>query len=93
MKNLQFYLEDIELEIDRDTTESCIVDSIIDIIYDDYRLLFNHFEKDISLLEDLIEIEIESEYMDNYHTSYYFHLYLQEELNVLFAEAYPELII
>jgi len=91
MKTLYSYLDGYEIEVGRHSSDYGVILSFIDILGDDFPLLYDSYNPDD--LEEEIEVELLSEYHDTYNSSYYFHFSLSTEIEDKFKELYPEKII
>jgi len=91
MRTLYDHLDVYEIEVERDSSDYGIILSFIDILGDDFPLLYDSYKPED--LEDEIEVELLSEYHDTYNSSYYMHFRISTELEDKFKELYPEKII
>ncbi len=91
MRKLVDFLE-CEDEIGRDTDEYDVARTLTDIIYDEFPILYYSYHNEDAIMENF-DIEMDSEYMDEYHSSYYYHLHISDKMEQLFIDHYPEKVI
>jgi hypothetical protein len=91
MKKLIDYLECTD-GLSKDTDEFDIARNLIDKIYEDFPLLYYSFHNEEAIGNNF-DIEMAYESMDEYHSSYYYHLDISNKLEELFAVHYPEKVI
>ncbi len=91
MRKLLDFLE-CEEDIDRETDEDDVARTLTDIIYDEFPLLYYSYHNEEAIMENF-DIEMNSEYMDEYNSSYYYHVQVSDKMELLFADHYPEKII
>lgn len=81
------YLQDISIN----TTFECDKNTeVYDVAYHHFCEIHNRFPLMPDNIEEMIYINMLSESVSDVYTSYYYEIYISDELEALFEETYPE---